>query len=107
MSLVAMLSALIVLVLTVIWLAHCRIPVLQSLAQRFLEPSALLIFGAGLIPIHIAQCLSVYLRAHKQDPLFGIMVVSNTLIGLGRILVRQPSLDRWPPVWDSPRWPHW
>ena len=99
-SLVAMLSALIVLVLTVIGLAHCGIPVLRSLAERFLEPPALLVFGAGLIPIHIAQCLSVYLRAHKQDPLLGIMVVSNTLIGLP-CSGWAAAMGRWPPVGDS------
>ena len=81
-SLVAMVAAMVALVLTVMGLAACGIPALRSLAQRFLEPSALLVFGAGLISIHISQCLSVYLRAHKRDPLLGIMVVSNTLIGL-------------------------
>lgn len=78
----AMLAALIGFVLAVIGLAHSGIPALQSLSERFLEPSALVVFGVGLVPIHITQCLSVYLRSHKQDPLLGIMVVSNALVGL-------------------------
>ena len=81
-SLLAMVSALILLALTVTGLPHCGNPLLRSIAQRFLEPSTLLIFAVGLIPIHITQCLSIYMRADRQDPLLGIMVVSNTLIGL-------------------------
>lgn len=81
-SLVALSAALLALVLTVMGLARCGVAPLESLAGRFLDTPALIVFGAGLIPIHIAQCLSVYLRAHKRDPLLGIMVVSNALIGL-------------------------
>lgn len=81
-SLAAVLAALAALVLLVIGLGNSGVPALRSLAHRFLEPYTLLVFGVGLIPIHVAQCFSVYLRSHKQDPLLGIMVVSNTLIGL-------------------------
>jgi len=81
-SLAAILAALAALVLVLASLANSSVHAFTSLAGRFLEPSTVLVFGAGLIPIHIAQCLSVYLRSHKQDPLLGVMVLSNTLIGL-------------------------
>ncbi len=78
----AVVVALSAFVLAVIGLDHCGVPALQSLSRRFLDPHTLAIFGVGLVPIHITQCLSVYLRSHKQDPLLGIMVVSNALVGL-------------------------
>jgi hypothetical protein len=54
----------------------------QGLGARFLPPSHLLVLGLGLGAIHIVQCLALYIRAHKRDPLLGILVAGNTLIGL-------------------------
>jgi hypothetical protein len=81
-STAATVAALFAFVLAVIGLGHCGVPALESLSGRFLEPYTLVVFGVGLVPIHITQCLSIYLRSHKQDPLLAIMVVSNALVGL-------------------------
>ncbi len=58
-----------------------RVHLLESLAQRFLDPGTIAVFAFGLVASHIAQCLVVYLRAHKRDPLVCVLVTANVLIG--------------------------
>lgn len=38
--------------------------------------------AAGLVAIHLAQLLGLYLRAHKRDPLVWLLTASNLLIAL-------------------------
>jgi hypothetical protein len=62
-------------------------PRAENFGARFLSPSNLFVMGVGLGAIHVAQCLALYLRAHKRDPLLGIFVLSNSLIALMVVLL--------------------
>lgn len=53
----------------------------HELAGRFLPPSDIAVLGVGLLALHLGQCLGVYIRAHKKDPLLRVLVVSNLVIG--------------------------
>lgn len=57
-------------------------PWLRSFGGRFLPPWAICVFAVGLVMLHVAQCLAVYIRAHKKDPLWGLIVGANATLGL-------------------------
>ena len=49
---------------------------------RLLPPLPTLTFSVAIWVAHFPQCLGVYLRAHKRDPLLRLTVVANSMIGL-------------------------
>jgi hypothetical protein len=52
------------------------------IVQRLLAPWPTALFLLAAILMHISQCQSIYLRAHKQEPLMMLSVTSCLLIGL-------------------------
>jgi len=50
--------------------------------QRLLAPLPTGLFFLGAILMHVSQCQSVYLRAHKQEPFMVLSLVCCLLIGL-------------------------
>jgi len=65
------------------WLLIWALNVARSpLASRALPPlpAALLLLGA--VALHVSACQSAYLRAHKQEPVMVLSIVSSLIIGL-------------------------
>ncbi|MFW6169370.1 MAG: hypothetical protein ACODAD_02690, partial [Planctomycetota bacterium] len=81
-SLSAMSIAYGVFLACVFGLSYMPIGWMESLSRRLLDPTTLLVLAAGLVLIHVARCLAVYLRAHKRDPLLRIVVVANVMISV-------------------------
>lgn len=54
----------------------------HPLADRFLPPLPTALFLAAAVFMQIAQCAAAYLRAHKQEPIVVMSVISSLLIGL-------------------------
>ncbi|MFL6244859.1 MAG: hypothetical protein ACJ74H_02450 [Thermoanaerobaculia bacterium] len=52
-------------------------------AQRLLPPVPTAILLAGAVIMHISQCQSAYLRAHRQEPIVWMSVTCSVLTGLG------------------------
>jgi len=66
----------------VIWLLVYALNVLQvSLAQRLLSPLPMGLFLLAAIFFQAAQCQTAYLRAHKQEPIMVMSVVTSLMIG--------------------------
>lgn len=57
------------------------IRVWEPLSARFLSPPTILIFGMAYILSVVTQCVSAFVRAHKQEPFVLIGVTSNLMIG--------------------------
>jgi hypothetical protein len=53
-----------------------------NLADRMLEPLPTALLTVGVVLNHIPMCLSIYVRAHKDDPLIWWTTLSNILVGL-------------------------
>jgi hypothetical protein len=67
-----------------IWLGVWGLYAMQfQLATRFLEPLPTGIFLLAILLAHIPSCTAFYVRAHKQEPLLVVSVVSGVLIGAG------------------------
>lgn len=54
----------------------------QRISERLPEATSVMIYGAGLIVMQLAQCTNLYVRAHKRDPFLLAAIVSNTVIAL-------------------------
>lgn len=50
-------------------------------AQRLLPPLPMALLLIGAVVMHASACESAYLRAHKQEPIMAVSVVSSLLIG--------------------------
>lgn len=67
----------------VIWLLIYGLNFFQiSLAQRLLPPLPTGLFLLAAVIYQVAQCQTAYLRAHKQEPIMVMSVVTSLLIGL-------------------------
>jgi len=55
-------------------------PIAVHLTQRLLPPAATLVFALSLWLGYLAQCLGIYVRAHRQAPFFWLSIISNSLI---------------------------
>ncbi len=67
----------------VIWLIIYGLNVFQiPLAQRLLAPLPTGLFLLAAVFFQAAQCQTIYLRAHKQEPILVLSVTSSLLIGL-------------------------
>jgi hypothetical protein len=40
------------------------------------------VFSAAIVPLHLVQCLGLYLRAHKRDPLLVVTCLGNLVLGI-------------------------
>jgi hypothetical protein len=63
----------------VVSLLHVHVP---PLAERLLPPMPTAVFLLAVVLLQIANCQTLYIRAHKRDPLLLANVVSSTAIGL-------------------------
>lgn len=54
----------------------------QRISERLPETTSVLIYGAGLIVMQLAQCTNLYVRAHKRDPFLLAAIVSNIVIAV-------------------------
>lgn len=54
----------------------------ERITERLPETTSVLIYGAGLIVMQLAQCTNLYVRAHKRDPFLTAAVVSNVIIAV-------------------------
>ncbi|MDA1013292.1 MAG: hypothetical protein O3A00_02440 [Planctomycetota bacterium] len=52
-----------------------------EIAARFLSPSATAVLLAGVLLYHVPHCMSMYMRAHKRDPMLFTNVLSSMAIG--------------------------
>jgi O-antigen/teichoic acid export membrane protein len=50
-------------------------------AERFMPPKPLALFLLAALFFHLPQCQAVYLRAHKQEPLLVVNIISSLAIG--------------------------
>jgi O-antigen/teichoic acid export membrane protein len=67
----------------VIWLLVYGLNFFQiSLAQRLLPPLPTGLFLLAAVFFQVAQCQTAYLRAHKQEPIMVMSVVTSLMIGL-------------------------
>lgn len=71
----------------VVLLNHIPSRIAQQFATRFLPPLPVLLLTVGVVLLHVPRCLSVYLRAHKQDPLVRVIVVGNIVMALAVFLL--------------------
>lgn len=69
-------------------------PITLHLSQRLLTPSTAALFAAGVFFGHIPQCLNIYLKAHKQAPLFWLFFIANLITAAAVFLCG----SRWGPV---------
>jgi hypothetical protein len=63
-------------------LHQLRHPIAEHLAQRLLPPAATVVFSLAVLLGYLAQCLNIYLRAHRKAPLFWLSIFSNSLIAV-------------------------
>lgn len=56
--------------------------VASLLADRVLPLESAWMFVAAIVLLHIPNCMSVYMLAHKENPIFRISIVANCAIGL-------------------------
>jgi hypothetical protein len=63
-------------------LPHLPFAFCQQLSGRFLDWNVAAVFAAALLPSHIIQCLSIYIRAHKQDPIMLVTCLGNLALGI-------------------------
>lgn len=56
------------------------------LGSRFLPPSTAVWFAAAMVPLHLVQCFSIYLRSHKQDPVWRITIVGNVVLAVSVVV---------------------
>ena len=54
----------------------------RELSGRLLPTIPTITFSVAILVAHFPQCLGVYLRAHKRDPLLWLTVVANSIIGI-------------------------
>lgn len=67
----------------VIWLLVYGLNFFQlPLAQRLLPPLPTGLFLSAAVIYQVAQCQTAYLRAHKQEPIMVMSVVTSLMIGL-------------------------
>jgi len=67
----------------VLWLLIYGLNVLEiSLAQRLLSPLPVSLLLIAFILMQIGQCQTAYLRAHKQEPIVIMSIVTGILIGV-------------------------
>jgi O-antigen/teichoic acid export membrane protein len=67
----------------IVWSLIYILNILQvSFVHRLLAPLPTGLFFLGAILMHVSQCQSVYLRAHKQEPVMVLSVTCCLLIGL-------------------------
>jgi hypothetical protein len=60
------------------------------IASRLISPVPTAIFLLAQVVIMFSTPLSVYLRAHKKEPLFFVSVITGFLIGLSTIMLGKP-----------------
>lgn len=77
-SLAAVIAAAVGLEVFVIFIHEIAHP----LAQRILSPVATGLLLAGAVMMHVSQCQSAYLRAHKREVILPLSVVSSLAIGV-------------------------
>jgi hypothetical protein len=65
-------------------LAH---PLAQQLAGRLLPPLPTAVFATAVLLFHIPQCQSIYIFAHKRNPLLVVSVVTTSSIGVAVCLL--------------------
>jgi len=53
-----------------------------EVAEKILPPLPTVLFTLGLIAFHIANCLAIYVRAHKREPFLVQSIVSSVTIGV-------------------------
>lgn len=75
------------LVTVAMWVLNVSIVMLQVFGYkwgaRFLPPLPLVLLSASVLVTSLAGAQSLYLRAHKQDPLFGVSLGVAALVGAG------------------------
>lgn len=52
------------------------------LRDKLLDPLPTAVFSIGVLLFHLPQCFSIYLLAHKKNPMYLLSVACNTLIGI-------------------------
>jgi len=62
-------------------------PLAHRLAERLLPPIPTAVFTTAVVLFHVPQCLSIYLLAHKRNPLLVVSVAGSTAIGLAVCLL--------------------
>lgn len=55
---------------------------LADLRDSFLMPTAAIGFCIAMVPLHLEQCLSMFIRAHKVDPIWHITTICNVVLGV-------------------------
>lgn len=60
------------------------------LSDRFLDPLPTALFLVGIVFMHVSQCQSAYLRAHKREPLLFLSISSSLATGLLVVLLGRP-----------------
>ena len=73
----------------VVYLLHVFVP---RLAERLLGPLPTALFLAAVVLHQLPQCQTLYIRAHKRDPLLLANIVSSTAIGLSVWLLGKGQL---------------
>lgn len=53
-----------------------------KLASRLLPSLPMVVLSVGIVGAQVTQCMSAYLRAHKQEPIVAMSVTSSIFIGL-------------------------
>lgn len=75
-SMTAFLAALVVANQADHWIA-------ERLAARLLDPTTATVFALAVLVGHIPQCLNIYVRSHRQAPLFGLFLFANLVTAAG------------------------
>jgi len=52
-----------------------------KIAERLLSPEIVSVFLLAIFLEHVPRCQSMYLRAHKKDPLWGLNLITHGLTG--------------------------
>jgi hypothetical protein len=86
LSTAALLALMVAFCTALIVMGEVNLTVAQKLASRFLSPAMAMWIALAMIPIHLMQCMAIYLRAHKVDPLWRITIASNIMLTLAVIV---------------------
>jgi hypothetical protein len=92
-------SSLLLLALTMsfcaaLWiLATVDIGSSQDVTNAFLEPSVCVWLAIALLPMHVTQCLSMYIRAQKFDPIWRVSIPACIILaGLSYLAAKAGSM---------------
>lgn len=55
-------------------------PWIDKLAMAFVHPTTACWIAAAMVPLHLMNCMAIYLRSGRVDPLWRITIASNLLL---------------------------